>query len=272
MSFKQFLYSEMPITNFELLGKWGPESKRLYGYNRQDIGILTNPRAVEKIHKLWSNTDFDFDFYFLRSKEAYTKREIGQVDTKWVKDNLGIEIEPRPDTITIIFTNNTGTEKIPMTAWAIAHRLGHAIRREGIFDVYLMKEVENDFKELLKHAYGLSTNYQRFSNEKELRALAHAVGTMKSATRGKLVNFYEFVYEIVAQYIVTGHVRFNDLPKNLPLDKKMAWGKPNNTYRRFMGNEEEYTEWNEMLHNHAQKYEHYIHDIFGGLLNKIFVM
>jgi hypothetical protein len=275
MNFKNWLLNEMPISKFQLAGQWEPEAKRAYGYNKQDIGILTNPKAVEKIHKIWSNTEYDFDFYFLRSKQAYLQREIGEVTPEWVEKNLGVDIKPESEKITIIFTNNTGTEKIPMTAWAIAHRLGHAIRRDKIFSEYFMNEITKDFRSILKDVYKINKG-SRYTlgreDEKELRALAYAVGTMKSTRQENLVNFFEFVYELVAQWITTGRIKFNPLPRNLIISKKMAWGKPNYDSKNSYMNDEEHQEWNEVLQGYADKYEHYLNSVFMGLVGKMYVM
>lgn len=90
--FKEWFFNEMPITKFDLVGDWDKNAPQR-GYNRQDIGILTNPKAVEKIHKKWSNTDYDFDFYFVRAKNAWKQREIGQVTKEFAKEQFGLDIE-----------------------------------------------------------------------------------------------------------------------------------------------------------------------------------
>jgi len=282
-NFKKFLLNEMPISGFKLQGKWGPDAKRYYGYNKQDLGILENPKAVDKIHKLWNNTKYDFDFYFLRSYKASKHKEVGRVSIDWVKENLGEDINPKEDAITVIFTNNTGDEKIPMTAWAVAHRLGHAIRKENIFDEYFYKKINKDFKEILYYVYGLKfkeygdSGYNYYNDtppglvEKYKKALFTAVGKMKSARDNNLRNSNEFIYELVAQYIIKGKIQFNDLPRSLILDRRMAWGKPNYTQKSIV-DEEAYKEYNAQMHNNAEAYEHYLDSVFGGLVNKIFVM
>jgi len=270
-TFRKFLM-EMPITQFQLKGHWEPEAKRKYGYSLQDIGILTNPKAIQKIHKSWSNSKNDFEFYFLRSFKASKHVEVGQKSPEWVKENLEVDIQPNPEAITVIFTQNTGTEKIHMTAWAIAHRLGHAIRRVKEFEIYFAKELEKDFLQILRNVYQRNNSHDYRTNEKDLRALAYAVGTMKSARERKLVNFYEFIYELMAQYIITGKIKLNSLPKSLILQSRMAWGRPNNMTTSSKISDEELQEWNEMLDGHAQKYEYYLDTIFDGLVGKIFVM
>jgi hypothetical protein len=267
------------------MGQWGPDAKRAYGYSKQDVGILQNPTSVSKIYKKWSNTHNEFDFYFLRSNEARKQIEVGEVSQEWVKQNLKVDIQPRKDAITVIFTQNTGAEKIPMTAWTIAHRLGHAIRRTDNFERYLSGEIAKDFRELLKKIYGIDkTQTNKYSygygygynpntdDEKELRALAQAVGTMRSARQGNLRNFFEFTYELIAQWIITGKIKFNPLPRSLTLRKRMAWGRPADDVRNSRISSEEHAEWNEVLQNHADKYEHHIDSIFEGLVGKMYVM
>jgi hypothetical protein len=278
-NFKNFILSEMPISKFQLMGQWGPEAKRKYGYSAKDTGILENPKAVEKIHKHWSNSKNNFDLYFLRSYAGMKHVEVGEVKPSWVLKNLGVSIEPKEDTITVIFTNNTGAEKIHMTAWAMAHRLGHAIRRDDVFENYFRKEINKDFEEILKYAYGLDINNRDFyyqndyfsKYEKYMKAIFLAVGKMKSVRENILRNSNEFIYELVAQYIITGKITFNDLPKSLILSRQFVYGRPNHRTKNYT-DEIAFNEYNEMLHNNALKYENYLDTVFNGLEGKIFVM
>ncbi len=263
-NFKNWLYTEMPITRFQLMGQWEPNSKK-YGYDKKDIGILTSPRGVEKIHKLWSNTKFNFDFYFLRSSLGYKYIELGEVTIDWVKKNLGVDIIPNPNNITVIFTNNRGTEKIPMTAWAIAHRLGHAIRRLDSYE-YFSREILYDFRTILDSVYNLKIKNILFASGEEeikLRSLAYALGTMKSIRDKNLVNFYEFIHELVAQYIITSKIKFNPLPN------KLTFGKRTIAYN---DDSQEVFRWNDYVEQSAEKYESILDSLFNGLKNKIFVM
>ena len=86
LSFKNFM--EMPIQRMDLIGQWGPEAKRAYGYTKQDVGILANPSGAAKIKKLWSNSKQNFNLIFLRSAQARKHVEVGRVTSEWVKENL----------------------------------------------------------------------------------------------------------------------------------------------------------------------------------------
>lgn len=253
--------SEMPITRFDLVGDWGKDSPKR-GYNNKDIGILTNSKAVDKIHKRWSNTEYEFDFYFLRAKNAWKNREVGEVTKEFVKNEFGLDIEPEENRITVIFTNNIGAEKIPMNAWMIAHRLSHSLRSIFLFQQYLTDEITRDFNEIIKDIRANIT----------LLDLAYILGTTKSCRERNLLNFTEFIHELFAQYIITGDIKFNKLQKKQIKNKKYAWGKPNFTYLHLNLTDQDLAEINQMIEYHADKYKYNISSVLGTCLNKIFVM
>jgi len=273
MTFREWIgMNEMPIRTFDLQGDWNPANPRKYGYTKQDVGILNNPAGVEKIHKLWSNSKNTFDLYFIKSKDAYKHVEVGEVSPQWVKENLKVDIEPKPDAITIIFTNNVGDQKVPMTAWIIAHRLGHAIRRTDVFNDNFAKEITRDFYDLANQVYGIEKGSDIYERNTKLRPLALALGTMRSARKENLRNFNELAYELVAQYITTGKITFAPIPASLITRRRFAWGNPahDRKYTKLKG--EELTEWDEIVKGYAGKYEYYLDNHFDSLEGKMFVM
>ena len=261
---------EMPINKFQLLGKWTPD--KLQGYSRQDIGILTNPVAVEKIHKVWSNTEENFDFYFVKQVGAAKFVETGEVTSEWVKQNLKLDIQPNPGNVTVIFTNNRGDEKVPLTAWIMAHRMGHAIRvRNSEWDNFV-NELNNDFTRILREAYHyIKTGFGNYKGEQDaLLALALAVGTMRSVRMNNLRNWSEFAYELLAQRLLTGSIKFGVLPRCIVPDRRKAWGRP--IGRRYCGNVEELSEWSEVLQGYRDHYEYLLDGICSSLVGKMYVM
>jgi hypothetical protein len=266
----------MPITNFQLIGKWNKPGQ---GYSPQDVGILTNPAAVEKIHKKWSNTKENFDFYFVKQPGASQYVEIGEVTPEWVKDKLKLDIQPNPSNITVIFTNNRGDEKVPMTAWIMAHRMGHALRRGNHWENFA-SHLQRDFAHILRGAYNYDYKgnigwgedaYKKYRMDNNaLLDLATAVGTMRSARMGNLRNWFEMAYELLAQRLLTGKIKFNSLPQCITPDRKMAWGRP--IGRRYCGDPEELAEWSEALKGYGEYYEHLLDETIKSLVGKIFVM
>ncbi len=267
INFKQWLLSEMPITNFNLVGKWGQNDKK-YGYNAQDIGILTNPKAVDKIHRKWSNSRENFELYFLRETGAAKYRETGEVSREWVKQNLNMDLPPENDTITIIFTNNQGADKVPLTSWTMAHRIAHAVRKDNTFEAYFTKEIRNDFRFIINELWPTNSTQAEPVTDYHL---AMNVGGMKSVRENNLRNFDEFMYELVAQYLTTQKgIQFKPLDRHIITQQRFAWGRPNHKYKYVDPNKLENA--NDELKGLADKYTHYLDTIFGGLINRIFVM
>jgi len=268
MDFKSWIICEMPINQFQLIGKWNQGTQKPYhGYKKDDIGILTNPAGVEKIHKKWSNTQQTFDFYFLRSKEGNKHIEVGEVSPEWVKKELAIDIQPNEDNVTVIFTNNRGTERIPMTAWAIAHRMGHAIRRHSQSWKLFSNLINQDMMRILEDVYGYKVNrqygYPDSNGEKALRGLAQAIGIMKSARDSNLVSFSEFLYELLAQYLMTGKIKYNKLPRIIGNSRNRLYSRVSN---------EDLEEWGNILQGDADNHAHYLDTTLSELEGKIFVM
>ena len=220
-TFKEWItqLNEMPITNMTFQGSWGPKATSGYGYNWQDLGILQNPNATEKIMKKWSNTKEKFEVHFVRSEKAQGHRQLGERSREWVKEELDFDVEPQPDTITIIFTQNESNEKVPMTAWTLAHRVGHAIFSNKEFHEGFASKIEKDFLTLLDRVYGVGS--KSFNDDLEnlllLGKFTAELGTMSSARNKKLDNFGEFMFELVAQYIITGKIKFNSLPRTFAM-------------------------------------------------------
>lgn len=280
MNFKNWLLTEMPIANLTKVGDWSSNAKRNYGFDKKDAAILGSEKGIQRLYRKWSNSKYDFDLYFVRTKWAYKHSEVGEVTSDWVRENLKEDIQPREDAITVIFTNNTGDEKVAATPWTLAHRLGHVIRRDKTFEEHFSKEVQRDFIGLLKDVYGVQKQSKYYSYwgqltaeyEKELKGFMQAVGTMRSARQMNLRNASEFIYELVAQWITTGDIKFNPLPREFILRKRMAWGRPNHDKIWTRISNEDWTDWNYQLENMADKYTYNLDSIFSGLVGKMYVM
>ncbi len=275
MNFKNWILTEMPITNFQLVGDWN--GKRQYGYNKKDIGILTNPKAVEKIERAWSNTKQNYRLFFVKSQQASKFLQVGEVKPEWIKTNLDIDIEPDPNAITIVFTNNTGVEKIPMTSWMIAHRFGHAISRVKGWDDKIVKELEYDFIEVLQTLYNQIMNKGDFSKTQKnkedlLKILYTAIGTMKSAENNKLFRWYEFYFELLAQYLITGKLKFKPFPEQLAKAKRSAFGRSGRAAINAVDQTTLEYYISEYLPHFEHKYAQMFDQLLDSLKGRIFVM
>lgn len=251
------ILNETPIASFNLEGEWKPDSKPR-GYDKASRGILTSEKGVEKIKKLWNKIPIDVDIYMVSSKHGWKHTEIGRVDQSFIKDKLKLDIPINDENATIFYTNNKGSEKIPTTAWTLAHRFGHALRREkGYSSNYHYVNLNNYVEQLINkvgnmvYRIVLSGGSSYNSDDRiTKREIAAALGTFKSARDRNLRNYEEFTNELIAQYIITGKIQFNrDFPSILP--KRFAWGKPQGPYKRPMEPEllEEFEEYIEQMEN-----------------------
>jgi hypothetical protein len=266
--------AETPIDNFQTIGNWDKGSSFTSPVDRK---LLTNPNAVQKIKDKFANTKFHFDMYFVNTKEARHYTEEGEVSEQFIRDNLKLDTPINHDNITVFYTNNKGDQKVMATAWIIAHRFGHAIRRLDGYKT-LNNEVNEIIQRVIEEAYG--RRLQRSSafatlgdgptDAKILKNFAQLVGTFKSARDKNLRNFPEFYHELLAQYITTGKISFNPLPKYIPV--KYAWGRPSEGLRSTVNEHdiEYYSGYMDSLANDV--YPDYADECLRECQGRIFVM
>lgn len=264
------IYTEAPIADFDLVGNWNKSAPKR-GFDKKSVDLLSNPVTVEKYKKFFKKYPIELDVYFLRNKDAQNYVEYGIVNADFVREKMGWpEFEQNEEHATIIFTNNTAAEKVPLTAWTAAHRLGHALRAAGRKDrgefYYYWKEIDAAFEQMLNtylEAYGYrgSVSDRNFFADvpaKVLGRMLGKIGTMRSARMGKIDRPYEFIYEIIAQHINLGEIKFNDPPEPFSFDRM--------TYRFNPDRFDSYS------HSWENTFEHYFNDMLYSTEGKILVM
>ena len=197
--------------------------------------------------------DFFKLYYHICGKLAY-----------WLKNFLNIDFQPKPNSITIIFTNNiTSGPKMPMNQWTIAHRIGHAIQNNEHYREFF-EEVNLDFNEILNEVYGQKLSF----SQKELakKELAHYLGTMASARNKRLNDFDEFVHELIAQYITKGFITLNNkIPHILEIPSEET-PQEKQTVRQMSDS----AKFEQTIPKHAEKYTDMVNNLFNQIKNKIF--
>lgn len=269
--------NEAPIGDYETVGNFEKGSSFT---DKRDRFLVTNPRTIEHVKKKFANTDYDFDFYFVNTPKARNHTEVGLVDLKWIKNNLEEEVYDKVsanmdnDAVKIIFTNNKGDQRVPLTAWIIAHRISHVLLRADIQGMSYHRESFDTFisqtTNIIELAYGRDLGIHRF------RSLASAnrktqliyknfwtsVCTFKSAREKNLRDWFEAFNELFAQYIVSD-IKFNSLPNIVKvgntsvLNSKLAI---------------DFEEANSMLEMLEGDMEMLFDGSIGASLNKFFVM
>lgn len=285
------LLMETPIGRFETVGDWSPSAPSR-GYDKASEKLLTNPAYVEKVKLKWSKADQYFDLYFVKMKGNSKFSEIGEVMPDFVKDTMKLNIPQRGDRITVIFVNNVGDEKVPLTAWIIAHRFAHALtkKHQSVQDFTGDKNVRNsDYEQIdqtvdrmvnwvSKYVYGERTDdtwmYSQQGADVPLkkRKIMETLGTFKSAREGNLRQDFEMVNELIAQYIITGKVTLNKkLPKMIPLKK--AWGRPSRSLYKKQTQDhinDEYIE--DQINDFELQIAGYIEEALMNAEGRVFVM
>ena len=272
---------EMAIRQFKTVGDWGRRSS----FGDVDRKILTSPRGVEKIKRQWEKTPFDFDMYLVNDPRVNKSqfREVGLVDMSFVRDNMKLTADEIPDpdgnTITIIYTSNTGAERYMSSGWILAHRLGHALARGRGFPAEKWQEFIKDLRkriaDILKEVYGIDVYGKTYDfqgnagRDKILKYVAQQLGTMKSARDNKMRSWYEFAYELLAQYLLTGKITFNPLPQSI-ITGIAGWGHKQTRYSK----DEEAREAinTSELESIALEIEGDLETILGSAIGKVFVM
>lgn len=274
---------EMAIRQYKTIGNWDRRSSFKHDTDRK---ILTSPRGIEKIKRQWEKTPVDFDMYLINDPRVNKSdfREVGLVDMDFVRNKMKISAEEIPEpgqnTITVIYTSNNGAERYMSSGWILAHRLGHAIRlgRGNTAEKWLefTNHLRNRVEEILKQVYGIDMQNGSYFNsgnrekyDKVLKYVAQQLGTMKSARDGNMRNWYEFAYELLAQYMLTGKIKLNPLPQSL-ITGIQGWGRKT---KAFSKSEEARSDINEYeLEEFALEIEGDLEMILRSAVGKVFVM
>lgn len=278
---------EAPVGTWGIIGDFNKNSS----FKNADRALVTHPKAIEKARQRFLHTQVQFDFYFVNTPAAGRHTEVGEVAPDFIERELKLTADQfrlNPNAITVFFTNNKGDERIAMTAWIIAHRFAHVLsrgypRRQVPEYHALQTFVDNVFISVLGD-YGVeisaaeaSGNVGFYSNEQAyaslrkkqniLRYFAQTVGTMKSARDKNLRNFYEFHHELLAQYLTTGKIAFNPLPRAIVTG--YTYGRPQYRGLRYPDNFEAAQEEMTTL---TQEYAHYAENLLSSCVGRVFVM
>jgi hypothetical protein len=262
---------EAPLTDYEPRGF---EPGQTGGFRRAaDKTLVTSPVVLGKLQKFFSKSPHEFRLFPVQVRGGAAHREIGAVSPEQLTDIVGEENAQRiltghtDSTVTVVYTNNIGANPVPMTPWIMAHRIGHAIRTKNP----TWKTLELSFfaviQEILIDYYQVNIDDPDQQNML-YQTLFTQIGTMRSARRGLLPRPYEFLYEMLAQYINSGEVKFNPAPRSLYSNRK-AWGKTQ-VIRNI--DAESQREVSNMLQTLSRDMSLYFNDVLNWAEGKIFVM
>ena len=234
--------TEAPLTDyvpvdFDQKGQFKPVDKRL----------ITHPTTISKAEKVFARIPYDVRLFFVNKPGIKNQRETGARSPDKIREIMGKNADRvlagSEDAITILYIGNFGVDRVMMTPWIMAHRFGHAITATNRFaygttnvpkDAW--SEAEQHFfrtiNEILSEAYGIRRatdpgfrqSAVNWDVNPEYNALFNAIGTQRSSRENRINRPYEFLYELFAQYLVTGSVKLNPLPQRIGYGRK-AWGR-----------------------------------------------
>jgi len=266
--------NEMPVGVYQTVGDF---NKGASFRDKRDRELIKHPVAIQKVRDFFQNTSVDFDFYFVNLSGRRKFQEKGKVDEQFIfapyPKGLGIKPEQlkdgriNKDHITVFFVGNTAAEKVPMTSWTIAHRFGHVLRREYGFNVYT-EWLESQFDQILE-MYNITKDPGSFvqtnSFLKPKAQLFNQIGTMKSARDGKIDRPFEFYYELFAQYLKDGEVKFNRLKPTI-VKGPAPYG------RKEYANTKNVDDVNQILDSMENDFSYYAEDVLSSCVGNIYVM
>lgn len=274
------LLVEAPIDQIHAVGDF---SKAASFRKAPDRALVSKPERWEKIRAAWAKTDEVFNIWLLNQKGAGKHSEHGTMSPAEVQKELKLDIKTEgSDAINIVFVGNSGAEWRAMTPWIMAHRFGHAISATNRFSkkdpnmghqkLELDNYVDKTFKGL-HECYNFPTSpeaskygFTGMANDKDMKFLAQAFCTFKSARERNLRAYFEVHNELLAQYLLTGDVKFNEPPPTVTT--RMAWGKSQGVSLKRDKQEDA----EDLIRDLQNTYGYLVQNLLSTCVGKIFVM
>jgi hypothetical protein len=221
---------EMPLKTYKLVGDFDKQGS----FRMTDRKTVSNPKVRIKAEKFFSKCEYDFNLYFgnirglgkLGEGGSFSPEKFTKTFTKYLgEETVNKIIENREDAINILFVDNDGADKVPMTPWIMAHRLGHALQRDQVYNNGIWREYESEFRtvmsDIFQNYYGKTFRMNDSTPNDVQCALFNAIGTQRSSRKGRINRAYEFLYELFAQYITLGKIKLNPLPEKLTAGRRV---------------------------------------------------
>ena len=273
---------EMALSKYTTFGdftKPGP-------FTGADKRLIPHPKNQLKTQKFFEQTPYDFRLFFSNIPGTGRYSEYGPMSPEEIRKVFPEEaaqqiIDGHDDAITVVYVGNKGDAKVMLTPWIMAHRFGHAVQagvrsQKGWSE---WREAEEHFfntvHDLLKQYYGKlprkdDTFRIKMSLASEYNALFNAIGSQKSSRKGIISRPYEFMYELLAQYIGTGKITLNPFPDEQGYGRKV-FGR----YVQYLKIKPEYRDTDDRIHASeilANDMEINFNNVLASSVGKIYVM
>ena len=272
------LLNEAPIGDYAPIGNWGDKEKSNSFNHANDRKIIQSENLVKKVRKKFGNTDHILNFYFVNLPGVRKNAEHGFMSPeelaqtmpeawKLIQEREQEQGTDASESINVIFVGNAGANRVPMTAWIMAHRIGHALKHTNAWKDF-MDDFNHTIADMMNNVYGTRMRrtsyggYLQGMGDLELSRFFEAIGTMASARNGKLGGRPgEFYYEMFAQHITTGNLRMREMPKSFGSRNQMYHSRDEET--REMYNDDLTFEGYSMVDQWGERIENVLYEATG---------
>lgn len=178
-------------------------------HTQVDLDMLRSPAASRKIDAIFRKNRYNINIAVVIPK--ITNSGVKTTRDHDVKQRLGEKFFD-PKALRIIYNNNVTARNnhIPMTAWILAHRIGHmTMMPNGVTSAKMWHAVNDGLKpifgeDLDVHSATRSDKDYDWAPEIPLLHLMPFLLTMRSARMGKLSVAPDYFAEMLAQHIING--------------------------------------------------------------------
>ncbi len=225
--------------------------KTMTHYDESDISVIESPdNVLNKLNEKLSSRGVKFNFFFYHlEKPDYDEHlgfgEVSETETLtrlFGEDASKIQEITSDDAITIVFTGNQadGLKINFRSAWILMHRISHAFCDSSIYNyvdrfIFLCRVLARKYygNPNYWNEFFFIDRYDTMDTDHDasfLNLFGKLLCTTKAARDGNLDRPYEWIHEVFAQYMMTGKVRFNDLPKHICLGEGLSENMVDNTF------------------------------------------
>jgi hypothetical protein len=250
---------EAPLQDFGLVG----DDKIPGSFRADDLRAATNKKWVDKLGIAFSKTKQKFNIYMLNAplegEKAVHKfkdndeevnmtiglssyrQYVGVYSIRAFNKMFGFIPPDHEQSISVLFTFNEGSGRIPFTQWMVAHRLMHAIDLgAGISE---MRNVINNIHWSLYELWELTKILTPNTTDNEIlsKDAGMIFGNTRALRDGNLQNSGEWFPELGAEYLVKGKITLRK-PKGFEHDKSLQYlenelnKKFHHLFQRCIGN------------------------------------
>jgi hypothetical protein len=193
-------------------------------FRASDLRLFTTPRHLTKIEAAINKLPVPTDLHLVNlpkmpsPSKHFRSNGTDISTTKRIKERYKIKIDPDPDTLHVVFVDNEGRQRLPLTPWMTLHRVSHAFaqfvegqdqysKSEGwkTYDhmVKVFDEVRKRYTRRKKYSDGVS-----YTDSLCKEDLPPIFGTTSACRNSKLFQFGEIMHECFAQLFMTGSIKF----------------------------------------------------------------